>query len=193
MRFSRRFVDLLNAARDSSGKVQGGLELLDRLATAVAVASYLRDAPVSPGSDDDQLPIVLPGDWDIARSSKLHARVLPYLNERALPCRPRLLQWDASEPQVELELGGEQPTLEQVAVTSFLLFLEEMALSRGSGGGRLGLRKCAVCGNVFVQEEVGRTKKYCAARCKFRARRKLLELERRRRERNARRRMGRSR
>jgi hypothetical protein len=165
--------------------------MLDRIALAVAVASEVLGRLAPTEDEQDGYTMLIPWDWAIDKKSTLYPSVVPYLNERSLQCRPRLVKWSAHDPQVTMDLGGEEPTLEQLAVTSFLLFLEELTLSRESGGGRLGLRKCPVCGNLFVQEAVGRTKRYCMARCKFRARRKVLEKARRKEEAKKRRKEGR--
>jgi hypothetical protein len=75
-------------------------------------------------------------------------------------------------PETETEIEKHAQELDRIAAASFAEFLSEVTESRVSGAGRLGVRVCPACGNLFVQEDVGRDKLVCSARCKFRIRRK---------------------
>ena len=83
--------------------------------------------------------------------------------------KPTLLP---GRPETETEVERHEQELDRIAASSFAEFLSEVAESKVTGAGRLGVRVCPSCGNLFVQEDVGRDKLVCSARCKFRLRRK---------------------
>lgn len=80
-------------------------------------------------------------------------------------------------PETVVELEQDEQDLARIAASSFTEFLSEVAESKVSGAGRLGVRVCPACNNLFVQEDVGRDKLVCSARCKFRLRRKAQKGE----------------
>ena len=74
-------------------------------------------------------------------------------------------------PEIETEMDLKEQNLAKIAASSFADFLSEIAESKASGAGRLSVRICPGCGDLFVQEDIGREKLVCSNRCKFRLRR----------------------
>jgi hypothetical protein len=100
---------------------------------------------------------------------------LNWVNAKIIPHRTTVRESSVPGlPQTEVDFSGSRPELEKIAASSFAEFLAEVAESRSSGPGRLALKVCKSCQNLFVQGETGREREVCSSRCKFRLRRKAM-------------------
>lgn len=103
---------------------------------------------------------------------RLGADDLQWLNSRGLRHRTLLRAGaGAGPPGSTVELESPDAEQERIAASSFAEFLAEVQESRTTGAGRLAVKICPGCQEVFVQGDSGRDKLVCSARCKFRLRR----------------------
>ncbi len=110
-----------------------------------------------------------------ANTGRISPEDMTWVNARIVPHRTMVRESSVPAlPQTEVDFAGSRPELEKITASSFAEFLAEVADSRSSGPGRLTLKVCKSCENLFLQGETGREKEVCSSRCKFRLRRMAL-------------------